>query len=80
MEWQPIDTAPFEMVSPTGRPEDADPWLSWCLLWIPDEFGGLPIVGGMDAGYWLYRDGQRACGALKTKPTHWMPLPDQPHD
>ena len=76
--WQPISTAPFDMVSPSGREEDADPWLDWCLLWIPDAHGGLPIVGGMDAGIWLYRDAQRACGEIEINPTHWMPQPEPP--
>ncbi len=79
-DWLPIETAPFEMVSPSGREEDADPWLSWCLLWISDEFGGLPLVGGMDAGHWLYRIDDRACGEIQTVPTHWMPLPSPPID
>lgn len=78
MTWRPISSAPFEMVSPSGRPEDADPWLDWCLLWVPDEHGGVEIVGGMDAGMWLERDADRCCGELERAPTYWMPLPAKP--
>ena len=70
-EWQLIETAPFDLVH-------GDKWISWCLLWVPDEHGGLEIVGGMDAGMWLYRDDTRACAEFETSPTHWMPLPDPP--
>lgn len=72
MEWQPIETAPFEVLS------FGDKWLEWCLLWIPDQYGGFPIVGGMDADEWLWRDDNRACGGIETEPTHWMPLPPPP--
>ena len=77
-EWRDIKTAPVDMVSPSGRAEDADPWIDWCLLWIPDKHGGLPIVGGMDAGTWLYRDEERRCGEIQTPPTHYMPIPAAP--
>lgn len=71
--WRPITEAPFELIM-------GDRWLDWCLLWIHDEHGGFPIVGGMDAELWLFRDDERACGELVTEPTHWMPLPPAPTD
>jgi hypothetical protein len=58
------------------RKEEQD--TGWRLLWVPDEYGGLPIVGCMDAETWIYRDDERACGDLTKTPTHWMPLPPPP--
>jgi hypothetical protein len=72
-DWQPISTAPFEYVH-------GQRWLEWCLLWIPDEHGGFPVVGGMDAEQWLFRDDERACGEIQTEPTHFMPLPQPPEE
>ena len=62
--WRPIETGV----------QDTD----WRLLWVPDEHGGLPIVGCMDAETWIYRDDERACGYLTKLPSHWMPLPPPP--
>jgi hypothetical protein len=76
MEWQPIKTAPFEYVRLTET--EGAMWLEWCLLFIPDEHGGLAIVGGMDADEWLGRNDDRSCFPLETPPTHWMPLPEPP--
>lgn len=71
-EWQDISTAPFTMGDHNDR------WLDWCLLFVPDEHGGVIVVGGMDAEMWLYRDSERCCGLFEKEPTHWMPLPEPP--
>ena len=64
--------------SPWRLIEDGVQDTDWRLLWVPDEHGGLPIVGCMDAETWIYRDDERACGQLIKLPTHWMPLPPPP--
>lgn len=69
--WQPIETAPFTF-------DDGRRWLTWCLLWVPDQYGGLAIVGGMNADEWLWRDDERACAGFQTAPTHWRHLPEPP--
>ena len=74
MEWQPIETAPFETDSATDVK-----WLIWCLLFVPDKHGGVVLVGGMSGGDWLHRDDQRLCSEFKQPPTHWMPLPEPPN-
>ena len=70
-EWQPIETAPFTF-------DDGRRWLTWCLLWVPDQYGGLAIVGGMNADEWLWRDDERSCAGFQTAPTHWRHLPAPP--
>lgn len=72
-DWQPIKTAPFTMDNSTGLR-----WLKWCLLFVPDEYGGYEIIGDMEGGEWLWRDDERCCAPLLTPPTHWMPLPEAP--
>jgi hypothetical protein len=34
----------------------------------------------MDAGIWLNRDDACKCAEFEKPPTHWMPLPESPHD
>ena len=72
-DWQPIESAPFETDSATD-----EKWLAWCLLFVPDDYGGVVLVGGMSGGYWLHRDDRRRCSELENPPTHWMLLPKKP--
>ena len=75
-EWQPIETVPVITDFGTGCEWTEE----WFLLFVPDEYGGMMIVGSLEADEWIYRDAERACGALHEKPTHWMPLPPPPRD
>ena len=75
--WHPISEAPFDIVQTTGKPEDADPWLSWCLLARKDEHGWVEWVGGMDGGIWLGREDNRVCWECQP-PTYFQYLPAPP--
>lgn len=71
MDWQPIETLPTKVVHDEHNSE-------WVLVWVPDKWGGFPIVGLLDSGTWLYRNDERECGEFENDPTHWMPLPEPP--
>lgn len=78
--WQPIETAPFVVDSATGGK-----WIKQCLLWFPDEFGGVIVSGQMDADEWLIAEEGRTfhlpfVGGAYVEPTHWMPLPEPPSE
>lgn len=75
-KWQPIETAPKDG--------------TWIISWNGDEVA--PASWGDNSEYqrgevgWCYGspwyggtlyDG---INIMKTQPTHWMPLPDAPHD
>ena len=77
MDWQPITTAPFEDIF--YAPGMSAKWLTWSLLARKDDHGWVQWVGGMDAGMWLFREPERACGD-SPEPTHWMPLPQPPKE
>jgi len=78
-DWQPIETAPRHDCTNPNCLEECGLWVHSCLLFIPNEFGGVIVVGQCDAGEWLYGPDDDECyAALVSKPTHWMPKPERP--
>lgn len=72
MNWQPIESAPFDLDEATGFR-----WLGNCLLGRHDEYGWVSWVGCMDADMWLEHGSDRTRSRCET-PSHWMPLPPPP--
>ena len=71
MNWQPIETA-------IERAKTNDGWIPKSLFAIQREWGWEQWVGQCDDGdIWLGRCGDGSCFECD-KPTHWMPLPEQP--
>lgn len=72
MEWQPIETAPNDVIHVRG-------------MWVHSAHTGLPIYWTADAGYpddegdFIYTCGEPT-GWRSDDYTHWMPLPDPPKD
>ena len=67
MEWQPIETAPKDG--------------TLVLVWDEDTGGAfaaqflVEVTGWGNPGEWMDWHGMRLL-----QPTHWMPLPDPPHE
>lgn len=81
MDWQPIETAP----------KDGDWVLVYGNVWageisgiVKNDFGEISIARYSDGksdfpGEWWHDAGGDAY-ACWCQPTHWMPLPEAPHD
>lgn len=75
-EWQPIDTAPRDsrVILVYGMPQDA------AIGHVSQQFAKRTVCAAM----WSYADDRYILfGGFMTigpfiRPTHWMPLPEQP--
>lgn len=83
-DWQPIETAPKDGTEILAYRQDCDVFIA--RYTSADAFLGGNELEGMDeadifAEGWFCADfvrGSRLDGA--EMPTHWMPLPEPPHD
>ena len=68
-DWQPIETAPKD-----GRR----------ILIYADIFPGIVVAHWQERNItgegWVMDPESESWGAHDAKPTHWMPLPEPPHD
>lgn len=70
MEWQPIETAPKEQGAEIWAYNGEQARMRW-FAWVDDGGGAL----------WIYADGLLSdVDPDPIQPTHWMPLPEAPHD
>lgn len=79
MNWQKIETLPHD-----GTSEDqasCGKWHGPVLVYFPDQYGGVMMVAQLDSDIWLHGpDENHAFAVLTVQPTHWMPLPEPPHE
>lgn len=64
-KWQPIDTAPRDETDILVATVHGQ----YVVCWFSDS----------DGGEWYVQSGGGDCQPFYEHPTHWMPLPENPH-
>lgn len=79
-EWQPIDTAPKDGTDIIVGFDAATVWVAHIAWWRREE--DHPDFVLEDVGWWSYVRGSVSQEKLDghREPTHWIPLPEVPHE